>query len=153
MKEYNKDGISFKYKGSLSEDDFMTIVNTYISVYNNGLDSSDGIEGFHKNPIMAELSFNLSIGNLCIENFNKDLHKSLFENDVYDFLEDDIINLKKAHNLAQEICNKIDSPSELIYQFLNKIIDLIPSEINVKELQEAWQKVMGEYNTITEADK
>lgn len=153
MKEYNEDGITFKYKKSLNEDDFMTIINTYISVYNNGLTAKDDIEGFHKNPIMAEMSFNISIGNLCIENFNKDLHQVLFENGVYNFLEEDIINLKKAHDLAKEICSQIDSSSEVIYQFLNKVIDLIPSEIDVKNLQETWKNVTGEYKQITEENK
>ena len=153
MKEYSKDGITFKYKGFLSEDDFMTIINTYISVYNNGLTGEDNIEGFHKNPIMAEMSFNISIGNLCIENFDKELHQVLFENGIYNFLEEDIINLKKAHDLAKEICNQIDSSSEIIYQFLNKIINLIPSEIDVEKLQEAWQNAVGEYKQITEEEK
>ena len=82
MKEYNKDGIKFEYKSALDEDDFNTIINTYVDVYNNGLDYQDNIEGFHKNPIMAERAFNISIGNLCVKNYNKELHKTLFDNGI-----------------------------------------------------------------------
>lgn len=152
MKEYNKDGIKFEYKSALNEDDFNTIINTYIDVYNNGLDYQDNIEGFHKNPIMAERAFNISIGNLCIKNYNKELHETLFDNGIYSFLKDDIINLKEAYSLAREICNKIDTPSELIYQFLNKVINLIPSEIDVEKLQKTWNDVIGEYNKTIEKE-
>jgi hypothetical protein len=150
MKEYNKDGIKFNYKKNLTEEDFITLIKSYIEIFNNGLDGEiDNIVGLHKNPILAERSFNMNLGNLCIENFDAELHTKLFNNGIYNFLKEDIINVKEAHNLAKEICQRVDSVDELVYQFLNKIIDLIPSELDIKKLQDSWGKVSSEYAKIT----
>ena len=150
MKEYNKDGIKFNYKESLTEEDFITLIKSYIEIFNNGLDGEiDNIVGLHKNPILAERSFNMNLGNLCIENFNAELHTKIFNKGIYNFLREDIINAKEAYKLAREVCEKIDSVDELIYQFLNQIINLIPSELDIKKLQDSWGKVSSEYAKIT----
>ena len=150
MKEYNKDGIKFNYKESLTEEDFITLIKSYIEIFNNGLDGEiDNIVGLHKNPILAERSFNMNLGNLCIENFNAELHTKIFNKGIYNFLREDIINAKEAYKLAREVCQRVDSVDELVYQFLNKIIDLIPSELDIKKLQDSWGKVSSEYAKIT----
>ena len=150
MKEYNKDGIKFNYKEYLDESDFTTIIKSYLKVYNDGLDENlDGIEGFHKNPIIAERTFYINIGSLCVENFNLELHNKLFENGIYKFLIENIINAKDAYNLAKEIAKKVDSVDELAYSFFNKIIKLIPSDTNIKDLMDTWNKVLVEYKEIT----
>ena len=150
MKEYNKDGIKFNYKENLTEEDFITLIKSYIEIFNNGLDGEiDNIVGLHKNPILAERSFNMNLGNLCIENFNAELHTKIFNKGIYNFLREDIINAKEAYKLAREVCQRVDSVDELVYQFLNKIIDLIPSELDIKKLQDSWGKVSSEYAKIT----
>ena len=35
MKEYNKDGIKFNYKENLTEEDFITLIKSYIEIFNN----------------------------------------------------------------------------------------------------------------------
>lgn len=150
MKEYKNGEIEFKYKENLDEQDFIKLVKSYVEIFNNGLDGDlDEIEGLHKNPLLAERAFNMNLGNLCIENFDVELHTKLFNNGIYNFLKEDIINVKEAHNLAKEICQRVDSVDELVYQFLNKIIDLIPSELDIKKLQDSWGKVSSEYAKIT----
>lgn len=154
MKEYNNDGIKFNYKESLEEPDFITLVQSYIEIYNNGLDGeTDNIEGLHKNPILAERSFNMNLGNLCIENFDAELHTKIFNKGIYNFLREDIKNVKEAYNLAKETCKRVDSVDELVYQFLNKISNLIPSEVDLKKLEEAWTKVYSEYENIAIENK
>ena len=92
MKEYNKDGIKFNYKESLTEEDFITLIKSYIEIFNNGLDGEiDNIVGLHKNPILADRSFNMNLGNLCIENFDAELHTKIFNKGIYNFLREDII--------------------------------------------------------------
>lgn len=150
MKEYNKDGIKFNYKENLDETEFTTIIKAYLKVYNFGLDEKlDMIDGLHKNPILAERTFFINLGNLCIENFDLDLHKKLFEHGIYKFLIEDIINAKDAYYLAKEVSKRVDSADELIYSFLNKIIELIPDEGDINKLKETWDKVSDEYNNIT----
>lgn len=150
MKEYKNGEIEFKYKENLDEQDFIKLVKSYVEIFNNGLDGDlDEIEGLHKNPLLAERAFNMNLGNLCIENFDVELHTKLFNNGIYNFLKEDIINVKEAHDLAKEICQRVDSVDELVYQFLNKIIDLIPSELDIKKLQDSWGKVSSEYAQIT----
>lgn len=150
MKEYNKDGIKFNYKENLDEDDFITVIKAYLEVYNNGLDNSkDDIVGLHKNPILAERTFNMNLGNFCVENFNAELHEKIFNAGLYSFLREDIKNAKEAYNLAKEISKRVDSVDEVVYSFLNKITDLIPSDTNLNELMETWNKVSGEYKEIT----
>ena len=83
MKEYNKDGIKFNYKENLTEEDFITLIKSYIEIFNNGLDGEiDNIVGLHKNPILAERSFNMNLGNLCIENFDAELHTKIFNKGI-----------------------------------------------------------------------
>lgn len=150
MKEYKNGEIEFKYKENLDEQDFIKLVKSYVEIFNNGLDGDlDEIEGLHKNPLLAERAFNMNLGNLCIENFDVELHTKLFNNGIYNFLKEDIINVKEAHDLAKEICQRVDSVDELVYQFLDKIIDLIPSELDIKKLQDSWGKVSSEYAQIT----
>lgn len=154
MKEYKENGLEFKYKECLGEQDFITLVKSYIEIYNNGLDGElDMIEGLHKNPILAERAFNMNLGNLCIENFDADLHTKIFNQGVYSFLKESIFNAKEAYNLAKEICRRVDSVDELVYQFLNKISNLIPSEVDLKKVEEAWTKVYSEYENIAIGNK
>lgn len=154
MKEYNKDGIKFNYKESLTEEDFITLIKSYIEIFNNGLDGEiDNIVGLHKNPILAERSFNMNLGNLCIENFDAELHTKIFNKGIYNFLREDIINVKEAYKLAREVCEKIDSVDELIYQFLNQIINLIPSKVDIEKLKETWKNVSEEYSKITTGEE
>lgn len=154
MKEYKNGEIEFKYKENLDEQDFIKLVKSYVEIFNNGLDGDlDKIEGLHKNPLLAERAFNMNLGNLCIENFDVELHTKLFNNGIYNFLKEDIINVKEAHNLAKEICQRVDSVDELVYQFLNKIINLIPSEVDVEKLKETWKNVSTEYSKITTGEE
>lgn len=154
MKEYKNGEIEFKYKENLDEQDFIKLVKSYVEIFNNGLDGDlDEIEGLHKNPLLAERAFNMNLGNLCIENFDVELHTKLFNNGIYNFLKEDIINVKEAYNLAKEICKRVDSVDELIYQFLNKIINLIPSEVDVEKLKETWENVSKEYSKITTGEE
>lgn len=150
MKEYNDKGIEFKYKEGLDESDFIALVESYINAYNNGIEGiKDEIEGLHKNPITAERVFNINLGNLCIENFSDELHEQVFKKGIYNFLRENIYNVKEAYNLAKEICKRVDSIDELAYNLFNKMIELIPSDIDIKELQDAWDKVSKEYKNIT----
>lgn len=154
MKEYKNGEIEFKYKENLDEQDFIKLVKSYVEIFNNGLDGDlDEIEGLHKNPLLAERAFNMNLGNLCIENFDVELHTKLFNNGIYNFLREDIINVKEAYNLAKEICKRVDSVDELIYQFLNKIINLIPSKVDVEKLKETWGNVSKEYSKITTGEE
>lgn len=149
MKEYNDKGIKFNYKEGLNEGDFVALVESYINAYNNGIaGNKDEIEGLHKNPIIAERVFNINLGNLCVENFEDNLHKQIFEKGIYSFLRENIYNAKEAYNLAKEVCKKVDSIDELAYSLFNKMIELIPSDIDIKELQDAWDKVSKEYKDI-----
>ena len=91
----------------------------------------------------------MNLGNLCIENFNAELHTKIFNKGIYNFLREDIINAKEAYKLAREVCEKIDSVDELIYQFLNQIINLIPSKVDIEKLKETWKNVSEEYSKIT----
>lgn len=150
MKEYNDKGIKFNYKEGLNESDFVALVESYINAYNNGIEGiKDEIEGLHKNPITAERVFNINLGNLCIENFSDELHEQIFEKGIYSFLRENIYNAKEAYNLAKEVCKRVDSVDELAYNLFNKMIELIPSDIDIKELQDAWDKVSKEYKNIT----
>ena len=149
MKEYNDKGIKFNYKEGLNEGDFVALVESYINAYNNGIaGNKDEIEGLHKNPIIAERVFNINLGNLCIENFSNELHEQVFEKGIYSFLRENIYNAKEAYNLAKEVCKRVDSIDELAYRLFNKMIELIPSDIDIKELQDAWDKVSKEYKDI-----
>ena len=149
MKEYNDKGIKFNYKEGLNEGDFVALVESYINAYNNGIaGNKDEIEGLHKNPIIAERVFNINLGNLCIENFSNELHEQVFEKGIYTFLRENIYNAKEAYNLAKEVCKRVDSIDELAYSLFNKMIELIPSDIDIKELQDAWDKVSKEYKDI-----
>lgn len=149
MKEYNDKGIKFNYKEGLNEGDFVALVESYINAYNNGIaGNKDEIEGLHKNPIIAERIFNINLGNLCVENFEDNLHKQIFEKGIYSFLRENIYNAKEAYNLAKEVCKRVDSIDELAYSLFNKMIELIPSDIDIKELQDAWDKVSKEYKDI-----
>ena len=149
MKEYDDEGRKFNYKEGLNEGDFVALVEAYINAYNNGIaGNKDEIEGLHKNPIIAERVFNINLGNLCVENFEDNLHKQIFEKGIYNFLRENIYNAKEAYNLAKEVCKRVDSVDELAYNLFNKMIELIPSDIDVKELQDAWDKVSKEYKDI-----
>lgn len=149
MKEYNDKGIKFNYKEGLNEGNFVALVESYINAYNNGIaGNKDEIEGLHKNPIIAERVFNINLGNLCIENFSNELHEQVFEKGIYSFLRENIYNAKEAYNLAKEVCKRVDSIDELAYSLFNKMIELIPSDIDIKELQDAWDKVSKEYKDI-----
>ena len=149
MKEYNDKGIKFNYKEGLNESDFVALVESYINAYNNGIEGiKDEIEGLHKNPITAERVFNIKLGKLCIENFRDELHEQIFEKGIYSFLRENIYNAKEAYNLAKEVCKRVDSIDELAYSLFNKMIELIPSDIDIKELQNAWDKVSKEYKDI-----
>ena len=150
MKEYKDKGIEFKYKEGLEENDFVALVESYIDAYNNGIEGiEDKIEGLHKNPITAERVFNISLGNLCIEDFSDELHEQIFNKGIYNFLRENIYNAKEAYNLAKEVCKRVDSVDELAYNLFNKMIELIPSSIDIKELQDTWDKVSKEYKNIT----
>ena len=154
MKEYNDRGVKFNYKEGLNENDYLVLIASYINAYNDGFeDIKDNIKGFHKNPIVAERMFNLTLGNLCIENFDDELHKNIFEKGVYSFLKDDIYNTKEAYDLAKEICKNIDTIGETIYGLVEKIKDLMPSEIDVNELKDAWDKVSQEYKKIVKDEE
>lgn len=150
MKEYKDKGIEFKYKEGLNEEDFVSLITSYIEAYNNGFgEVKDETEGSHKNPITAERVFNINLGNLCIENFDDELHEQIFKKGIYNFLKENIYNAKEAYNLAKETCKRVDSVDELTYNLFNKIIELIPSNIDIKELQDTWEKVSNEYKNIT----
>ena len=62
---------------------------------------------------------------------------------------ENVSNEKEAYNLAKEVCKRVDSIDELAYSLFNKMIELIPSDIDIKELQDAWDKVSKEYKNIT----
>ena len=149
MKEYNDKGIKFNYKEGLNEGDFVALVESYINAYNNGFQEIKmKKKDYIKNPIIAERVFNINLGNLCVENFEDNLHKQIFEKGIYNFLRENIYNAKEAYNLAKEVCKRVDSVDELAYNLFNKMIELIPSDIDVKELQDAWDKVSKEYKDI-----
>ena len=62
-------------------------------------------------------------------------------------------DVKEAYKLAREVCEKIDSVDELIYQFLNQIINLIPSKVDIEKLKETWKNVSEEYSKITTGEE
>lgn len=149
MKEYNDKGVKFNYKEGLDENDYLVLIASYINAYNDGFeDIRDDIKGLHKNPITAERVFNINLGNLCIENFNDELHEQIFKKGIYNFLRENIYNAKEAYNLAKEVCKKVDSVDELAYNLFNKIIELIPSTVDIEKLQDAWNTVSEEYKNI-----
>ena len=90
----------------------------------------------------CSISFDISVLNTFVFAF------SSVEKLLYTFLRENIYNAKEAYNLAKEVCKRVDSIDELAYSLFNKMIELIPSDIDIKELQDAWDKVSKEYKDI-----
>lgn len=147
MKEYNKDGIKFNYRGYLTEEEVKNIVRTYLSILTDTTGDYNDMLGFTDlNILSAELAFDRIIGIICIENFTDELYEELFNHGVFDFLRVNIINADKAYILATEISQKADS-------FISIAKSLLPENINVEELMANWQKVSDGYKDIVSDKK
>ena len=101
-------------------------------------------EGLNESDFVALVESYINAYNNGIEG-NKDEIEGLHKNPI---IAERVFNAKEAYNLAKEVCKRVDSVDELAYSLFNKMIELIPSDIDIKELQDAWDKVSKEYKDI-----
>ena len=149
MKEYKENGLEFKYKDYLTEDEFINIIKIYIQNLVDGVDDlKDNLSLTTLNYILADVVFDRTLGLYCVENLTEELHSKIFEHGVYDFLRQDIKNANRAYNLAQNIVKNSSSFEEIIRSFLQEFAASMPENINIEEMKSLWDKVSSEYKDI-----
>lgn len=151
----DESGFRFSYKDFLSEEDFLTIVSETVDAFMEGLETKDGdnikdnISSYKYNLCCSKLRFNRVLGSLCIEGFNTDLNKQIYEKGLYEDLFKMIKNVDEARKTIDEIINNIQSVSSLLDSFLKNL----PNKEDLNSLPQQYNSAIEKYKEIVKEPK
>lgn len=155
MKKIEVKGQEFEIKTYLTEEEKIFILDKSIEAYEIGgmLDNDeralDNIHGFDKNPISKNITFNITCLNAVSEELAKLDYQTLLEEDVFRKISNSVEDVKELKDMLENIIDKKYSLEFIIGQFLEKIVDKIPT---TKQLQSLSKSVMKDLNNPKNKD-
>ena len=149
---------TYKVKDFLTTSDFRALIKVTMEAFINGQMTTndkylvDGISGYMGNPGCAYDEFCRSLGNLCIEGFNNELHEKIFALGEYEDLMRKIKNAMAAYGIVNANLERYFTLSNSLNQFLTLLAQKLPDEKALdkmmKKIPKEWDKVFKEYQSI-----
>lgn len=163
MRKMLIDGKNMEVKDYLTMSDVRTLVQISLDAFINGEPTNsdkviiDDIRGYMGNPGCFIDAFFRSLGALCIENFDDDLHNKIFEEGKYEEMLKSIKNAQLAYDMAQKNIEYYFSFGNTLNQFLSLVADKLPKGKDLDKiltkLPKEWNKVFSEYQSIVKPNK
>lgn len=149
---------TYKVKDFLTTSDFRALIKVTMEAFINGQMTTndkyiiDGISGYMGNPGCAYDEFCRSLGNLCIEDFDNELHEKIFSLGKYEDLMHEIKNAMAAYDIVNANLERYFTLSNSLNQFLTLLAQKLPDEKALdkmmKKIPKEWDKVFKEYQSI-----
>ena len=149
---------TYKVKDFLTTSDFRALIKVTMEAFINGQMTTndkyiiDGISGYMGNPGCAYDEFCRSLGNLCIEDFDNELHEKIFALGKYEDLMREIKNAMTAYGIVNSNLERYFTLSNSLNQFLTLLAQKFPDEKALdkmlKKIPKEWDKVFKEYQSI-----
>lgn len=149
---------TYKVKDFLTTSDFRALIKVTMEAFINGQMTTndkylvDGISGYMGNPGCAYDEFCRSLGNLCIEDFDNELHEKIFSLGKYEDLMHEIKNAMTAYDIVNSNLERYFTLSNSLNQFLTLLAQKFPDEKALdkmlKKIPKEWNKVFKEYQSI-----
>ena len=149
---------TYKVKDFLTTSDFRALIKVTMEAFINGQMTTndkylvDGISGYMGNPGCAYDEFCRSLGNLCIEGFDNELHEKIFALGEYEDLMHKIKNAMTAYGVVNANLERYFTLSNSLNQFLTLLAQKFPDEKALdkmlKKIPKEWNKVFKEYQSI-----
>lgn len=163
MNEYKLDNESvIKYKNSLTEAEYITLIEVAIDAYQNGIgESKDNLGIVPYNPIKVEQAFNRVLLSLCVKDYDEDEYDLYFSNGVHNVLVANVTNASDAWEMVQEIVTNSLSLSVVINNFMEKVITMLDGKLPegkdllkvLKKFPKDITKALNDYASIIEPTK
>lgn len=148
----------YEVKDFLTTNDFRALIKVTMEAFINGQMTTDekylvdGISGYMGNPGCAYDEFCRSLGNLCIEGFDNELHEKIFALGKYEDLMYGIKNAMTAYGIVNANLERYFTLSNSLNQFLALLAQKLPDEKALdkmlKKIPKEWDKVFKEYQSI-----
>lgn len=130
MLEYKINDEIVKYKNTLSEAEYLTVIETAIDAYRDGLGGNlDMLGVVDYNPIKAQQAFYRALFGMLIENYDSDKYDLYFSNGLQYELLNNVINAKNALETINDIIKNSMNISMVLNKALSGLLNLMNEKL------------------------
>lgn len=163
MLEYKlNDKETIKCKESLSEAEYLAIIDVAIDAYKDGIGNQKDLFGVVPyNPVKAQQAFYRALCEICIEDYDSNRFSEYFEAGIPSLLVMDVINASEALDTVYDIINNSMSISVTINKFLSGVLSLLDEKLPegvdmtkiLKKFPKDLSKALESYTSIITSSK
>lgn len=148
MLEYKIDNETIKYKKTLSEAEYLTVIETAIDAYRDGLSGNTDMLGVvDYNPIKAQQAFYRALFGILIEDYDGEKYDLYFSNGLQYELINNVINAKNALDTINDIIKNSMNISTVLNKMLSGILNMLDSKlldsVDINKLLKKFPKDLG----------
>lgn len=149
MLEYKlNDNETVKCKNSLSEAEYITVIEVAIDAYKDGIGGQKDLFGVVPyNPVKAQQAFYRALCEICIEDYDSSRFSEYFEAGIPNLLSLEVINAAEAYDTVQDIIANSMSLSVTINNFLSGVLNLLdeklPEGVDMTKILKKFPKDLG----------
>ncbi len=163
MREYKlNDNETVKWKGSLSEAEYVALIDIAIDAYKDGIgDQKDSFGIVPYNPIKAQQAFYRALCEMCIEDYDSNKFAEYFEAGIPYLLVTYVTNAEEALQAAYKIIDDSLSMSVTVNKFLSGVLDLLDEKLPegtdmvkvLKKFPKDLGKALSDYTSVISPSK